>query len=288
MMYEDRFVAVVMCDGKVLRERDGVVSLPFGSDYGLRLKNLNSVRALVKVSVDGDDVLGGNDIVVPANGATDLDGFMDASGNVRRRFRVVKNTEDHVRPRGDRLDDGIVRVEFRFEKRPPVVRHETVERTYIDRRDWWGPPWHPYPNPYPYPGLRPRPSPWITWTAGRLSTYTPDCGGSTLATHTLEGSGGGPRATMCSLSMPTSAGIAPDEGITVKGAGADQRFTDVSVGPVEEASSVIAIRLRGETRSGKRVVEPLTTRKKVPCPACGRKSPSSASYCQFCGSAMDC
>jgi hypothetical protein len=35
MMYKERFIAVIKYNGKVLRERDDVVTLPFGSEYSI-------------------------------------------------------------------------------------------------------------------------------------------------------------------------------------------------------------------------------------------------------------
>jgi len=49
-MYKEQMVAAVKVGGKVLRENGETVVLPFGSEYSVYLKNLNTVRA----GVDGD------------------------------------------------------------------------------------------------------------------------------------------------------------------------------------------------------------------------------------------
>jgi hypothetical protein len=55
------------------------VTLPFGSDYSLKLKNLESRKALVSVSIDGQDVLNGKQLIVAPDSDALLDGFMDGS-----------------------------------------------------------------------------------------------------------------------------------------------------------------------------------------------------------------
>ncbi len=47
MTYKENFVLVVKCKGEILRERDGIVTLPFGSEYSILMKNLDHRRALV-------------------------------------------------------------------------------------------------------------------------------------------------------------------------------------------------------------------------------------------------
>ena len=59
MTYKDQFVVEVKTDGQILRVRDGAVYLPYGCEYSILLKNLNSKKASVKISIDGEDVLDG-------------------------------------------------------------------------------------------------------------------------------------------------------------------------------------------------------------------------------------
>ena len=118
MMYSNKFVAAIKYKNKVCREHGDTVYLPFGSEYSLLLKNLNSVRAVVSVSIDGSDVLDNNRIIVNANDSVQLDGFMRGS-TVVNSFKFIEKTKKIERYRGNRPDDGLVRVEFWFE-RPPL------------------------------------------------------------------------------------------------------------------------------------------------------------------------
>ena len=115
MTYADNFVVEVKQNGKILRVKNGAVYLPFGSEYSILLKNLNSVRAGIKVSIDGEDVLDNSSLVLDANSDTVLEGFL--RGTVaRNRFRFINKTQEISDHRGDRADDGLLRVEFAFEK----------------------------------------------------------------------------------------------------------------------------------------------------------------------------
>jgi len=118
MMYKHKFAVSVKNNGKILRDSDGEVRLPFGSDYSIYLKNLNTVDAVVKVSIDGTDVLDGNSLVLNPNSILDLKGFMKRS-KVTNRFRFIEKTKEISDYRGDRVDDGLIRVEFRFVKKQP-------------------------------------------------------------------------------------------------------------------------------------------------------------------------
>lgn len=129
MMYSNKLVTAIKVNGKILRENSGVVTLPFGAEYSILLKNLNSVRALVKVSVDGIDATEGTWLILPANGSIDLERFIrNGNFNSGNRFKFIERTatiEDH---RGIGAEDGLVRVEYKAEVvavQQPIVHYYT-------------------------------------------------------------------------------------------------------------------------------------------------------------------
>src|SRR5262252_1683017 len=65
MVYSSRFVLSVLLNGNIAPERtDGVVAIPFGSEYGIRCRNRNKGRrALVKLFVDNENISGGGFII---------------------------------------------------------------------------------------------------------------------------------------------------------------------------------------------------------------------------------
>lgn len=242
MVYKKDFIAVIKNKNKILREHGGVVKLPFGSEYGVFMKNKNSVRALVNIEVDGEDALDGNGLIINPNEEFNLKGFMKGT-NVTNRFRFINKTEQISRYRGDRVDDGIVRVEFKFEK------------TFN------------------------QPTTWLYWNNAGSAPNTPlDFTSGPIATYTC--------SSMASSTTKCSAPRA-DEGITVKGSKVNQSFTYGSMGELELESSVINIKLQGYKSSGKSVKKAITTKTRLTCRTCGKKSKSSAKFCSRCSTALD-
>ncbi len=96
------------------------VALPFHSEYFLRLKNGHGLRATAKIYIDGALVSQLGDIVVPANGKVDLERFLDRSLTEGRRFKFVPLDHPDVDD-PSRSENGLVRVEFRLERRPNLL-----------------------------------------------------------------------------------------------------------------------------------------------------------------------
>lgn len=269
MTYQNKFVAVIKSNGAILREKDGIVKLPFGSEYSILLKNLESRKACVRITVDGEDVLMNNSLILNSNGDIELEGFLGIQNGivVTNKFKFTKKTEQVVKHRGDKVDDGIIRVEYWFEQ----IKHEEVIDV-IRRHGWDWHPWYPYRPWYPEPYyLSPYKPYWIyespNTTTGRITCDTNKCSASFATSQLPE--------------------INPDEGITVKGSISSQSFSVGVIKELEENSHVIIIQLRGYTSEGVRVDKPVTVKTKLECPTCGTKSKSDAVFCSHCGTALD-
>ena len=160
MVYKDGFISCVKVDGKILREDAGVVSLPFGCEYSVLLKNLTSVRAQVKVSVDGTDATEGTWLIIPANGELELERYI-RNGNFDKgnRFKFIERTADIETHKGIGASDGLIRVEYKSEVVQQVVDQTIIRKHYYDE-------YHPWPRPYYY-----SPYPWgNTITCGTLNS----------------------------------------------------------------------------------------------------------------------
>ena len=115
-MYNSKFVASIRADGSILREFKDHVYMPFGSEYSIVLKNLRSVRAIVHVFIDGTDHTPGG-LVVNAGSTVDLERSLANSGLLEgNRFKFIERTAAVEAHRGSKIGDGIVRIEFDFEK----------------------------------------------------------------------------------------------------------------------------------------------------------------------------
>jgi len=143
MNYKNNFVVAVRDgNGKILREKDGAVFLPFGDEYSILLKNLDSRKAVVDISIDGEDILDKNRLIVDPNSDVELDGFMRGK-SATNSFKFIEKTEEIINHRGDRIDDGIIRVNVTFEKH---VEYKKVV--------WYEPYWYwndPYTHTYTIP-----------------------------------------------------------------------------------------------------------------------------------------
>jgi len=258
-MYKDKFVVAVKVGGKILREKGGVVYLPFGSEFSLLLKNLESRKSSVKISIDGIDVMSNRSLLISPNSSIELERFVESldRGN---KFKFIQKTKEIVEHRGDRVDDGIVRVEFAFEqmtKHINVVEYHDYHRYY----NFW--PYCPlpnYPHPWPYP----------IWTVTCSSGKGSSCDVSTTGSIT----------NFVSQSSPL-----PEEGITVKGSESFQNFHEGYIGMLDP-SEVIIIRLRGEKSTGVTIKKSITVKDKAQCDTCGNFVTPTVNFCGKCGTAV--
>jgi hypothetical protein len=276
MTYKDHFVVEVKSNGKILRVKDDAVVLPFGSEYTLLLKNLHSRRASVNISIDGDDVLDNHSLILDANSSTELEGFL--RGNVaRNRFKFINKTKQISEHRGDKADDGLIRVEFAFEKPQPKPM---IEKTIKEVHHHYNPP-----IKFSYYGTN---ADW-SWTEHKSSAGVHDgetvmysnCNNS-VASRSIDSN-----VTFDSLGVQNISEVPnADEGITVKGSEVNQQFNYSSIGQLEEPN-VIVIALKGLTQTGKPVQQTVTIKDKLECKTCGTKSKSSFKFCPNCGTFLE-
>lgn len=264
MTYKNNFVVAIKCNGKILRESNGVVYLPFGSEYSIYMKNLAATKALVGVTVDGEDILEGKKLIIDPNERMDLERALKGSMSSGYRFKFIEKTKEISEHRGDHIDDGIVRVEFAFEI-PEVHFHTIPIKKIVEEHhhhhhhhdDWW------YPK---------------TW----YTTISDNLDGTTLSYSSscnFSNTGGGVQAF--AQSMPNKN----DKGITVEGSDSDQSFYYGHIGRVGP-SEVIVFELRGSAVDSTPVVKAVTVKDKLKCNYCGRTSKSSSQYCPGCGARL--
>ena len=254
MVYKENFVVVIKCNGMILREKDGYTTLPFGSEYSILLKNLDSRKAVVNIDIDGNDVLDGDQLVINPNESTELEGFKK-DNNVKSKFKFIQKTDEIIEYRGDRIDDGMIRVEVTFEKKVEEIKYNW---TYT------------YPYTYPYTDLN-----WWYHTPIMRSCINDNV---TLYNMSCE--------NVSNTLNNTSFNLNNDEGITVEGSDSNQKFISVSTEELENTSTVIILKLRGVDREKKEVKKPITVRDKLECSTCGRKSKSNAKFCNNCGTRL--
>jgi len=284
---DSKFIAVVTHKGRILRDfknedENFQVKLPFGEEYGLRFKNMNTTRVAVSVSIDGEDALDGSRIVIEPNESHDLEGFMKGS-TVKNRFKFIEKTEQISEHRGDRIDDGIVRIEYQFEKKPAVIEKTIIKEIIKEReieKPWKRDPW--VDGPYkPHDPYRPI-GPYFgsdEWTA--CNSNDDD---SVKPFSTSNGNLGTPKD-------PGSFGVANstnvnEDGITVKGSQANIKYKTAYLREMEEQTHVMILNITGYKANEKKIVKAVTTTDKIICPICGTKNKSSNKFCTNCGACL--
>lgn len=260
MMYNNKFVVSVKSGGKVLREFGDTVYVPFGSEFTLFLKNLNSRRASVKVSIDGEDVLTGKELLIGPNQVLELERYLKDL-NKGNKFKFIERTSKIEQHRGVGAEDGLIRVEFAYEKERPV----------------YNPPLWVHNPPL-----------WYGYKQG--GNYNPACGGfintvnprqfSYNVTSTGLMRKADPEAVMSYASNTNKN----DVGITVPGSESKQKFTEVSGFEVDH-STVIILKLVGE--QGQNLVKKaVTVKAKQKCNTCGKVNKITDKFCTECGTSL--
>ena len=266
MTYKDAFVVEVKCKGKILRIKDDFVHLPFGSEYSIYLKNLSSKKASVTIHIDGQDVLDYSSLILNANTSTELEGFLKGT-IATNKFKFINKTKEIQEHRGDKIDDGIIRVEFAYEIPEPIIKKTIINEEYH----------HHYHNDNPFH--------W-DYHNTLYTSYNSSDGNSTIrgmSTSVKESN-----VTMDSLGTESLSAPLSDEGITVKGSEINQQFRYGSVGTLEPAE-VIIIRMKGINNKQNITFQslPLTIQSKLTCSSCGKSYKSSFKYCPNCGTYLE-
>jgi hypothetical protein len=270
MMYQEKFVAVVKCNGKVLREQGDSLFLPFGSEYSILLKNLNNTRALVQIEIDGRKVTGDGGLVVNANDSVELERFIDMDDlNKGYKFKFIEKTQEISDHRGDKVEDGIIRIEWWYEVVKPVFRYVPSYRkdTY-----WLGSA--AKHEMFPSFGSE------VTYTTSHSSCCNLN---QVSAQDDYE-----PIACASSPLRSVNKNFVPEvneAGITVEGSDSNQKFMLVQMNELESVSHVIVFNLRGLTAK-KAVAKPIYVSDKIRCKSCGRKWHSGQQFCGNCGTRL--
>jgi hypothetical protein len=262
MMYSNKLAVAVKSNGKVLREFKDSVYVPFGTEYTILIKNLNSVRALVDVSIDGTDVGGGVSFVVAPNSEVELERFItNGNMNVGNRFKFIERTGAVEAHRGIGVEDGLIRISYQFEEAVPAYVPPTkwdVVGPGTLRGGYYG-----SAGDVHYKGLM----------------------GSTVChdSYSLNSTVG---ATSCSVTNNAVNMSTNDVGVTVPGSLSTQQFNQVASFRTEKQEYVMVIRLLGETETGKQVSAPVTVKTKPRCITCGHQNKATAKFCSECGTAL--
>ncbi len=290
-MYQDKFVVAIKHNGKILREIGDVVKLPFGSEFTVLVKNLNSRRAKFTLHIDGADALDGTSIIVNGNSEVEMKRFIrNGNMNEGNAFKFIERTQQiEDGPRGIRADDGVVRVEFWYERAPAQV----IDTVYRHHHEYW---W----DRYPYRTFSSTlggsvGEPQYSTTAsdvkmkGIARSAIANLQNSTLSASASAGTATAYNAaTADSFTPPAPESVETNTaGITVPGSKVEQKFETVYGFNAETVSQVIILRLVGKTAKDEQVVKAVTVKSKQKCITCGHVNKANAKFCSDCGTALE-
>ena len=277
MMYANRAAVAIKVNGKVLREFKDTVYIPFGSEYSILIKNLNTKRAIFNIFIDGDNIVP-NGLVLNAGQEIDLErAIRNNNLNEGNKFKFIERTGDIEEHRGIKLEDGLIRVEYQFEKEYPKPVYSPP---YVMGQPYW----EHTPLMRSYNSVSADASyqvPKGTTTSGHRHEGVA-CSSMSLD-NMVVGSAMNVSASMQSLNaVPQN-----DAGITVPGSKSEQKFKTVSNFALDPEKHSMIIKLLGETEDNKPVVAPVTVKHKPKCVTCGTTNKATAKFCSKCGTALE-
>lgn len=286
-MYNQKLVASIKVKGKILREFKDTVYIPFASEYSVLLKNLNTVRAVVNVFVDGENAVPGGLVIDPGR-SVDLERWIK-NGNLSEGncFKFIERTaqiEDG--PRGIKEEDGLIRVEYQFELPRPVINLNQVfgNNSTIYSSEYQG----------------------VTDKYSKTSGWITASGASTISQMNVGGvlrgvdysAGEATKAAAAAAINQVAPGVSEmhdgmatmdwnDVGITVPGSKSTQTFQTVTMGALDPVKHNIVLRIVGDLGHNKPVDKAVTVKHKPKCVTCGKQNRAHAKFCVECGTALE-
>jgi hypothetical protein len=260
MMYSDKLAVAIKVDGKVLREHGDTVYLPIGCEYSVFIKNMDTRRAAVSITIDGTDILDGRSLVVEAGCTSEVERFV-RNGNLSEgnRLRFIEKTASIEKHRGNRVEDGLVEIGWQFEALP---LHQIIDTTLTRPRTDC--PIKPYSG-FGGHGLD-------------EPNYTvKNCGNVSDVVR--------PVPADCSV-QATSSPCSNVSGITVAGSESQQKFSTTVLGRMDQQRHSMVVRLMGGDAPIGQVIKPVTVKTKLTCSSCGTKSKSTVKFCPECGTSL--
>ncbi len=288
MMYNQKMVASIKVKGNILREFKDTVYIPFGSEYTILLKNLNTFRAVVNVFIDGGNAVPGGLVIDPGR-SVDLERWIK-NGNLTEgnRFKFIERTAKiEEGPRGIKEEDGLIRVEYQFEIPRPIININNIVGGF-----------HHYP-----PGVRSGDQYW-TKAMGTAAPTSYNVNGTLRSVDWSKNGEITAQAANAAVDkycadngilnqaelhdgMATMDWCQSEVGITVPGSKSEQKFQHTTIGALDPVKHNIVLRIVGDLGNNKPVDKPVTVKHKPKCVTCGHQNKHNAKFCTECGTALE-
>lgn len=147
MLFNQKLAMAVKVNGKILREFVDTVYIPYGSEYSLLLKNLDTKRVQLKVTIDGQTMA--DKLVIGAGKELNLErSIVNNNLSAGNKFKFIERTEGIESHRGIKLEDGLVQIEYQFEQISNYSPH--TDSNWIDHWPYSNPTWISKSTSAPY------------------------------------------------------------------------------------------------------------------------------------------
>lgn len=123
MMYQKEYAIAVIQNGKIVPEQNGGVTLPYGSEYQIRLKNKSRQRSIADIYIDGNIACKG--LIVDEDGTVDLERYIRPNIDSMTggpKFKLARLNHPGVADAGD-SQNGLLEVRFYKEAVKPKPQH---------------------------------------------------------------------------------------------------------------------------------------------------------------------
>lgn len=289
-MYNKNFVVAVKVGGKILREVEDLVYLPFGSEYTILLKNTSTKKVKAKVSIDGKDATEDVQLVINPGESTELKRFI-RNGNleVGNAFKFIEKTAQIEAFRGNKAEDGLITVEYEFE-----YKYEAPKYVY---RDCWGSGYDRLGGTLYHKGLLGDNSQQVFYNSvdsGCLSgnalnaTYsTTSCSSDNARDIASNNSAEYSAEVKMSSGNILRSKAKSDAGITAPGQVVDQKFFTATWFVTDGVRHSMTLQLKGQTDNLKVVKQAVVVKKVQRCTMCGTNTKQTAKFCHQCGASVE-
>lgn len=233
---------------------------------------MNSVRAVVKIEIDGKDVLNGDELVVNANSHIDLERFLGESQYEGRKFKFIERTAEIEAHKGIGGEDGLIRVSYRFEKfvPKPAIMARSILRGSSGSGGRLGGDF--YGGSFGMNSVSPM----------GMSSFDSTVVGARSMPETIcsaQASLKSPGVDMVQMDCSFADAMPNDAGITVEGSKSNQSFYTVTVGELEQQEHVMVLKMSGYIGQSETVTQPITVKTRKYCSSCGATYKSNMEYC---------
>jgi hypothetical protein len=293
-------VAVKKLNGDTLRESDvlsagsnlpiaahaskrATVYLPFGTEYSLFFKNTADTRAVLDITIDGTNVLGGDRMVVEPHSESRLERFL-LDGNLKsgKRFKFVALDDPGVQNPSEPRN-GLVEVVCQWEATVAPIQIRQIPTPVFIWPEYF--PVYRRP-PWKWQERWPEYDPYYTDQRGNWSTSYSSCTVGAASNCVPMAQNASP--VQCNALHVDLHASVPDtsvrRGATVEGSASNQQFSNVQTGTLLADTTTLRFQILAPATEDAPVTVKETRKRE--CPKCTKLMPIQSTFCSNCGASM--